>query len=77
MVCACVGELADTLKPEYAAALRRVEIDGMSVKDYAEEAGGRVFRAREALRKQARLVPHRSRLKRKTVMRAAGLRPGS
>lgn len=59
VVCSCVGELADTLKPEYAAALRRVEIDGVSVKDYAEEAGissnnagVRVFRAREALRKQ-------------------------
>ncbi|HEU0035535.1 MAG TPA: sigma-70 family RNA polymerase sigma factor [Kofleriaceae bacterium] len=58
-VCKCVGELADTLKPEYATALRRIEIDGMSVKDYADEAGisasnagVRVFRAREALRKQ-------------------------
>ena len=59
VVCACVAQLADTLKPEYAAALRRIEIDGVSVKDYAEEAGissnnagVRVFRAREALRKQ-------------------------
>lgn len=58
-VCRCVGELAGTLKPEYAEALRRVEVDGMSVKDYAAEAGitsnnaaVRVFRAREALRKQ-------------------------
>ena len=59
VVCRCVGALADTLKPEYAAALRRIEIDGVSVKDYAEEAGisssnagVRVFRAREALRRQ-------------------------
>ena len=59
VVCKCVGELADTLKPEYATALRRIEIDGVSVKDYADEAGisssnagVRVFRAREALRKQ-------------------------
>ena len=59
VVCGCVAELAGTLKPEYAAALRRIEIDGVSVKDYAEEsgisssnAGVRVFRAREALRKQ-------------------------
>ncbi len=59
VVCKCVGELAGTLKPEYATALRRIEIDGVSVKDYAEEAGisssnagVRVFRAREALRKQ-------------------------
>jgi RNA polymerase sigma factor (sigma-70 family) len=58
-VCQCVGELAGTLKPEYAEALRRVEIDGLAVKDYASEAGissnnaaVRVFRAREALRKQ-------------------------
>jgi RNA polymerase sigma-70 factor (ECF subfamily) len=59
VVCKCVAQLADTLKPEYAAALRRVEVDGLSVKDYADEAGissnnagVRMFRAREALRKQ-------------------------
>lgn len=59
VVCKCVAQLADTLKPEYAAALRRVEVDGVSVKDYADEAGissnnagVRIFRAREALRKQ-------------------------
>jgi len=58
-VCRCVGELAGTLKPEYADALRRVEVDGVAVKDYATEAGitsnnaaVRVFRAREALRKR-------------------------
>jgi RNA polymerase sigma-70 factor (ECF subfamily) len=58
-VCRCVGELAGTLKPEYADALRRVEVDGLAVKDYAAEAGitsnnaaVRVFRAREALRTQ-------------------------
>ena len=59
VVCKCVGELAGTLKPEYADALRQIEIDGVSVKDYAaragissNNAGVRVFRAREALRKQ-------------------------
>lgn len=59
IVCACVGALAETLKPEYADAIKRIEIDGVSVKDYAESigisssnAGVRVFRAREALRKQ-------------------------
>ena len=59
VVCKCVAQLADTLKPEYATALKRVEVDGLSVKDYADEAGissnnagVRVFRAREALRKQ-------------------------
>lgn len=58
-VCTCVARLADTLKPEYADALKRIEVDGVSVKDYADEAGissnnagVRVFRAREALRKQ-------------------------
>lgn len=58
-VCKCVAQLAGTLKPEYAEALRRVEVDGISVKDYADEAGissnnagVRIFRAREALRKQ-------------------------
>ena len=58
-VCQCVARLADTLKPEYAQALRRIELDGVAVKDYAVEAGitsgnaaVRVFRAREALRKQ-------------------------
>jgi RNA polymerase sigma-70 factor (ECF subfamily) len=59
VVCKCVASLADTLKPEYAEALKRVEVDGVSVKDYADEAGisssnagVRIFRAREALRKQ-------------------------
>lgn len=59
VVCKCVAEIAETLKPEYATALRRIEVDGLSIKDYADEAGissnnagVRVFRAREALRKQ-------------------------
>jgi len=59
VACKCVTVLAKTLKPEYANALERVEVDGLSVKDYADEAGissnnagVRVFRAREALRKQ-------------------------
>jgi RNA polymerase sigma-70 factor (ECF subfamily) len=58
-VCQCVRGLADTLKPDYAAAIKRVEVDGLAVKDYAAEVGispgnaaVRVFRAREALRKQ-------------------------
>lgn len=59
VACACIGRLADTLKPEYADALRRIEVDQIPVKDYAEavgisasNAGVRIFRAREALRKQ-------------------------
>ena len=59
VVCKCVGELAATLKPEYAEALRSIEVEGVSVKDYADQlgisssnAGVRVFRARDAVRKQ-------------------------
>ncbi len=59
VVCRCVGQLADTLKPEYADALRRIEVEGVAVKDYADaagisasNAGVRIFRARDALRKQ-------------------------
>ncbi len=58
-VCACVSHLAATLKPEYADALRSIDVDGVAVKDYAERAGisksnaaVRVFRARQALLKQ-------------------------
>lgn len=57
-ICGCVSS-ASTLKPEYAEALRRIEVDGIAVKAYADEtgitsnnAGVRVFRARDALRKQ-------------------------
>lgn len=58
-VCQCVARLAETLKPEYADALQRIEVQGASVKDFAAERGissnnaaVRIFRAREALRKQ-------------------------
>lgn len=58
-ICRCVAQLAGTLKPEYGEALQRVDVDGLPVKDYADHigitasnAGVRVFRAREALRKQ-------------------------
>ena len=57
--CACVTSLLDTLKPEYAEALRRVDLDEVSVKEFAAETGVtannasvRLFRAREALRRQ-------------------------
>jgi RNA polymerase sigma factor (sigma-70 family) len=59
VACACVMALVDTLKPEYGAALRRVDLDGVSVRGFAEEtgitpgnAGVRLHRAREALRRQ-------------------------
>jgi RNA polymerase sigma factor (sigma-70 family) len=58
-ICRCVEPLVDTLKPEYATALRTVELQGKAVKDFAAEAGitpnnaaVRVHRAREALRRQ-------------------------
>ena len=58
-ICTCVTKLAETLKPEYAEALRAIEVKGVSVKAFAAEnglspsnAGVRVFRAREALRKR-------------------------
>ena len=59
VTCRCVALLAETLKPEYADALRRVEVEGVAVKDYADavgispgNAGVRIFRARAALRAQ-------------------------
>jgi RNA polymerase sigma factor (sigma-70 family) len=57
-ICKCVSHLVTTLKPEYAEALQRIEVDGVAVKDFAQErglssanAGVRVFRARAALRR--------------------------
>jgi RNA polymerase sigma factor (sigma-70 family) len=57
--CRCVGHLMTGLKPDYAQALRRIEVDGLAVKHFAREAGitsgnaaVRAFRARTALRQQ-------------------------
>ena len=58
-MCACVSRLATTLKPEYAGALEAIDVEGIPVKTYAERqglsssnAGVRVFRAREALKRR-------------------------
>lgn len=58
-VCACIGRLAGTLKPEYADALRDVEVGGQPLAEFARHHGitannaaVRVHRARQALRKQ-------------------------
>lgn len=58
-VCACVGDLLGTLKAEYAAAIRRVDLEGATPASFAREAGitannagVRLHRAREALRRQ-------------------------
>lgn len=57
--CRCVLRLADSLRPSYAQALKRVEVDGIAVKDFAAEQGisennaaARISRARKALRAQ-------------------------
>ena len=58
-ICGCVKGLAETLKPEYGEALQAIDVDGVPVKEFAEKkgisasnAGVRVFRAREALKKR-------------------------
>jgi RNA polymerase sigma factor (sigma-70 family) len=58
-VCACVLDLVDTLKPEYAEAVRRVDLEDQSLGQYAQSAGVtpnnasvRLHRAREALHKR-------------------------
>jgi RNA polymerase sigma-70 factor (ECF subfamily) len=57
--CKCVARLAKALKPEYAEALQEVEVKGVAVKSFADQAGitsgnaaVRVFRARDALKKK-------------------------
>ena len=59
VICQCVLSLAETLKPDYADAIRRIDVEGAAVKAFAAErgltannAGVRVFRARAALREQ-------------------------
>jgi len=58
-ICACVGRLASTLKEEYADALQVIDVEGTRVKTFAQQrglsasnAGVRIFRAREALKKR-------------------------
>jgi RNA polymerase sigma-70 factor (ECF subfamily) len=58
-VCACVMDLVGTLKPEYAASIRRVDLDGIPVKTFAAEEGispnnaaVRLHRAHQALKRQ-------------------------
>lgn len=60
-ICACVGRLARTLKPEYAEIIQAVDVEDTPVKTFAEtsgltasNAGVRLFRARSALRQQVR-----------------------
>jgi RNA polymerase sigma-70 factor (ECF subfamily) len=60
-VCGCVTGLVDTLKPELANIIRRVDLDGAPLRDYAGRAGitannaaVRLHRARQALGRQLR-----------------------
>jgi RNA polymerase sigma-70 factor (ECF subfamily) len=61
-VCACATELLSTLKPQFADALRQVDLGGQSVKEFAHAAGitansasVRLFRGRQALREQLKV----------------------
>jgi RNA polymerase sigma factor (sigma-70 family) len=58
-VCECATRLIATLRPEHSDALHRIEVEGASIKGFAEEraistsnAAVRVFRARDALRRE-------------------------
>jgi RNA polymerase sigma factor (sigma-70 family) len=59
VICVCLGELVATLKPEYADALRHVDLGDESLESYATSAAitrgnaaVRLFRARQALRRR-------------------------
>lgn len=59
VICACLQDVIPTLKPEYASILKHVELEGASVPQAAQalavspnNAGVRLHRARQALRKQ-------------------------
>lgn len=58
-ICACIGRLASTLKPQYAEALQAIDVQGTPVKAFAAQrdlsvsnAGVRIFRARAALKRR-------------------------
>lgn len=58
-ICGCIARLASSLKAEYADALQAIDVQGTPVKAFAEQrglsatnAGVRIFRAREALKKR-------------------------
>jgi RNA polymerase sigma-70 factor (ECF subfamily) len=58
-VCGCVNGVLATLKPEYQASVRAMDLDGRELRAFASEAGVtpnnasvRLHRAREALRRR-------------------------
>ncbi len=62
-VCSCVNHVLADLKPEYREALQMVDIEEQPVAEFAKHSGittnnanVRVHRAREALKKQVRMV---------------------
>jgi RNA polymerase sigma-70 factor (ECF subfamily) len=62
-VCQCILPVVDQLKPEYRDALKYVDIEESSLKDFAaghsiseNNAAVRVHRARQALRKQVQIT---------------------
>jgi RNA polymerase sigma-70 factor (ECF subfamily) len=62
-ICHCVRHMLEELKPEYGEALRMVDIEEQPVSELAKQSGittnnanVRLHRAREALRKQVRMV---------------------
>ncbi len=61
-ICQCVNDLLPTLKDDYSALLRRIDLEGASVAEVATEMGMtanntrvKLHRARTALRKQLEL----------------------
>ena len=60
-ICACISRLTATLKPDYTDILMAVDVHNQPVKAFAQErgltatnAGVRIFRAREALKKRVK-----------------------
>jgi RNA polymerase sigma-70 factor, ECF subfamily len=55
-VCACVKKLVGTVKPEYAEAIEKVDLKGMTLTDFARQAGvspnNATVRARQSLKKR-------------------------
>ena len=58
-VCKCVSALVETIKPEYAEAIRQVDLEDVSVQDLAKASGVtansaavRLHRARKTLKKR-------------------------
>jgi RNA polymerase sigma-70 factor (ECF subfamily) len=58
-ICGCIAGLVDTLKPEYARALRRVDLDEAPLREWAAEEGitlnnaaVRLHRSRAALKRR-------------------------